>query len=514
MREDHSRFRQQPRFHDAFSIVDSPFRKRLCQARRIFSFAGDRSQDGDFLRRAEHAGGVYQTMIALKSTPRRSTPRATAPALALTDHPSYAPTPSSSLASVKSRSSAHLVQPPKVIVIINTSFGDGEAILSGISRFQRDHGGWDVFVDDGAQAELNPRYLSDYPWNGVISRTTTPRLVAACASRGLPLIDVNDCPVYPGVLKIRADNLAVGHMAAEDLYERGYRNLYYCGYGNQSWSLERRDGFFEALRLLGCASEEFSLPFGEGFTPASNASTINEIAAWLGKLPLPAGIMTAHDLRGRQVLAAAQQLGLMVPEEIAVIGVNNDEVRCELSLPTLSSVATDNFRIGYLAAEELARCMAGATQTPREIRIEPTKIVTRNSTDSLAIEDRAISAALSIIRQEACKGITVEEVVRRASVPRARLERGFRFFLGRSPQAEIRRIQLLRIKQLLTETDLPLKQIALLTGFEHVEYMNVSFKRSVGETPGRYRRLARKSKSCCCDPRTTAMEQTAEWSAA
>jgi LacI family transcriptional regulator len=432
----------------------------------------------------------------------------------LADRPSFASGSAESLGGTRNRTPVRHPTLPKVLVILDTSFGDGEALLSGISRFQRDHGGWDVFVDDGAHAEVNPHYLSDYPWDGVISRTTTPRLAATCTSRRLPLVDVNDCPVYPGVLKIRPDNLAVGHMAAEDLYERGYRHLFFCGYGNQSWSLERRDGFFEALRLLGCESEEFSLPSGDGFTPASNASEINEIAAWMNNLPLPAGIMTAHDLRGRQVLAAAQQLGLMVPEEIAVVGVNNDEVRCELCVPTLSSVATDNFRIGYLAAEKLGHCMAGVAQAPAEIRIEPTKIVTRNSTDSLAIEDRAISAALSIIRQEACKGITVEEVVRRASIPRARLERGFRFYLGRSPQAEIRRIQLLRIKQLLTETDLPLKQIALLTGFEHVEYMNVSFKRSVGETPGRYRRLAHKSKSCCCDPRTTAIDQTAEWSAA
>lgn len=402
---------------------------------------------------------------------------------------------------------------PKVIVIINTSFGDSDAMLSGISRYQRDHGGWDVFVDDGAQAELDPDWLSELPWNGVISRTTTPKLVEACAARGLPLIDVNDCPLYPGVAKIRPDNLAVGHMAAEDLYERGYRNLYFCGYENQSWSTERRDGFFEALRLLGCSPNEYSLRVGEGFSPAINASAIRQIAEWLSTLPKPAGIMAAHDLRGRQILAAAQQLGLMVPEELAVIGVNNDEVRCELSTPTLSSVATDNFRIGYLAAEELARSMAGEAP-PREVRVDPLKIVTRNSTDSFAIEDRAISAALSIIRQEACQGITVEEVVRRASVPRARLERGFRFFLGRSPQAEIRRIQLLRIKQLLTETDLPLKQIALLTGFEHVEYMNVSFKRTVGQTPGRYRRFAHKSKSACCGTRPSTMQEQREFSAA
>ena len=380
---------------------------------------------------------------------------------------------------------------PKVIVIVNSSFGDCDAMLSGISRYHRDHGGWDVFVDDTVGTEFDPGWLAEQPWDGIISRTTTAELVNVCRARGLPLIDVNDSPAFPGVPKFRPDNQAVGHMAAEDLYERGYRNFYFCGYENQHWSLERRDGFFEALRLLGTTGQEFSMPMECGLRPAQNALIIERIADWLRTLPLPAGVMAAHDFRGRQVLAAAHQLGLMVPEELAVIGVNNDEVRCELSVPTLSSVATDIFRTGYLAAEELSRCMAGQVPMKSEVRVEPTKIITRNSTDSLAIEDRAISAALAIIRQEACSGISVEEVVRRAAIPRARLERGFRFFLGRSPKAEIRRIQIFRIKQLLTETDLPLKQIALLTGFEHVEYMNVSFKRMVGETPGRFRRTAR-----------------------
>jgi LacI family transcriptional regulator len=399
--------------------------------------------------------------------------------------------PQESKPSAKGRHPIHPPAIPKVIVMINTSFGDCDGLLSGISRFHRDHGGWDVFVDDGAAGEFDPAWLAEQAWNGVICRTTTKKLVEVCAERGLPLIDINDCPPFPGVPKVRPDNLAVGHMAAEDLYERGFRNFYYSGYDDQSWSLQRREGFFEALSLLGCTAQEFSMPSVYCMRPAQHALEIDRIAAWLKTLSLPAGILAAHDLRGRQVLAAAQQLRLMVPEELAVIGVNNDVVRCELSVPTLSSVATDTFRTGYLAAEELSRRMAGDQSAAAEVKVEPTKIVTRNSTDSFAIEDRAISTALSIIRQEACKGITVKEVVRRATIPRARLERGFRLFVGRSPQAEIRRIQLLRIKQLLTETDFPLKQIALLTAFEHVEYLNVSFKRAVGETPGRFRRLAR-----------------------
>ena len=380
---------------------------------------------------------------------------------------------------------------PKVMIVLNAVIGESEAILSGISRFQNEHGAWDIFVDNEARAECTPEWISEQPWDGVISRTTTPRLVAACAAKRLPLIDLNDCPAFPGVPKIRPDNLGVGHMAAEDLYERGYRHLYFCGYADWNWSLERRDGFFEALKLLGCTPAEFSPPHGSGLRPAENARTVQQIAEWLKTLPLPAGIMAAHDLRGRQVLEAARQVGLVVPEELAVIGVNNEQVRCELSVPPLSSVATDVFRAGYLAAEELTRRMRGERRAASEIRVSPVKIVTRQSTDSLVIADLAVSTALSIIRKQACNGIKVEDVVRQAATSRARLEHGFRFYLGRSPQAEIRRVQVARIKQLLTETDQPLKQIAVLTGFEHVEYLNVRFKRATGVTPGRFRLLAR-----------------------
>lgn len=384
---------------------------------------------------------------------------------------------------------------PRVLLVMNACYDECESILRGIVHFQNDHEPWDVFVDDDARAESDPNWIAANPWTGVISRATTPSLVKACAQKGVPLVDMNDCEPFPGVPKIRPDNVAVGHMAAEDLHERGYRNLYFCGYENQTWSTERRDGFFEAVQLLGGEAEAFlSLHGGPTMTPAENAAVVVKIAEWLKTLPLPAGIMAAHDLRGRQVLAAAQRAGLRVPDDLAVIGVNNEELRCELSVPSLSSVATDVFRAGYVAAEELARRMRGERGTVRDVRIEPLKVVTRRSTNNLAIADRSICTALTIVRERACTGLTVRELMRQASISRGRLERGFRHFIGRSPQAEIRRIQVDRIKQLLVETDLPLKEIAARTGFEHVEYLSVVFKRELGESPGRFRKNARETK--------------------
>jgi LacI family transcriptional regulator len=193
-------------------------------------------------------------------------------------------------------------------------------------------------------------------------------------------------------------------------------------------------------------------------------------------------------MSGLQVMAAAQIAGVLVPEEVAILGANNDAIRCELAYPPLSSVAANPFQSGYRAAEMLDQLMNGAYPNPDYVRIDPLGVVTRHSTDVLAIEDKNVAAALSYIREHACAGIAVEQVLKHAAASRSQLEKKFRKHLGRSPQAEIRRVQVARIRQLLIETDFPLKKIAELTGFEHVEYMCVLFKRLTGMTPGACRK--------------------------
>lgn len=189
-----------------------------------------------------------------------------------------------------------------------------------------------------------------------------------------------------------------------------------------------------------------------------------------------------------QVVTAAEQARIMVPEEMAVLGINNDAVRCELAYPPMSSVATNSMQSGYRAAEMLTALIAGQVPENTDVRIEPVGVVTRHSTDVLAIDDKNVAAALGFIREHACHGISVSEVVAHAAASRSLLEKRFRRYLGRSPQAEIRRVQVSRIRQLLFETDFPLKKIAELTGFEHVEYMCVVFKRLTGTSPGGFRK--------------------------
>lgn len=364
-------------------------------------------------------------------------------------------------------------------------------MLQGIVQHERSHRQWATFLDDEALAAKDPAFLRGEKWQGVISRHTTPALVKACAQLGIPLVDLDDAPPFPGVPKIRPNNTAIGHLAAEHFLERGFRHFAFCGFANEGWSCERRDGFSEALRLAGHRCDVLDLEYPGVITPDWNAAQIRLLAAWLRHLPRPCAVMACVDVRAFQVIAAAQHAGLHVPEEIALLGVNNDVMRCELSHPSLSSVALNAQQSGYQAAEVLDRMLRGEKVIHADIRVDPIGVVTRLSTDILAVGDKNVSAALSFIREHACRGLSVDEVVAHASASRSQLEKKFRRFIGRSPQAEIRRVQLARVKELLSESDLPLKSIAGLTGFEHIEYLSVVFKRLTGESPGQYRKRTR-----------------------
>ena len=379
----------------------------------------------------------------------------------------------------------------RVLLVFRRPSADTGAMLRGIAKYQRLHGQWSVFVDDDTGYECRSEHLWEQEWDGVICAHTTPSLVKTCLERKVPLVDLTDGASFDGIPQVRPDNVAVGHMAAEDLVERGYTNFGFCGFSNELWSTERRNGFVEGLALVGKSCAIFETESACRYSPGWCGHQLQQITNWLKQQPLPLALMACHDHRAVQVMDAVKQCGLSVPEDVVVLGVNDDSACCEMAQPLLSSIALDSCLAGYQAAEVLAALMRGDGVVRPGTFVEPVGVVTRQSTDMLALDDRRLSAALRYIRDNACRGLTVEEVVRRTAVPRHELERGLRRHIGRSPQAEIRRIQVAEIKRLLQHTDNPLKEIAEHTGFEYVEYMCVVFKRLVGETPGKFRKDSR-----------------------
>jgi len=361
-------------------------------------------------------------------------------------------------------------------------------MLKGIAHFQRLHQPWETLWDYEALSLKDPGWFTEGRWDGVISRHTNEFQVQECRRLGIPLVDVNDCTPFPGVPNIRLDNRSVGSVGARHFLDRGFTALGFCGFGNELWARERRDGFVEEVAAAGQSCSIFDTPYKGNPTPEWQAHETQELIQWLRDLPKPAAVMACNDLRALLVMQAADAAGLKIPDDIAVLGANDDEVRCELAHPPLSSVATGHFQSGYLAAETLMHLMDDQGLEGQQLSITATEVVPRPSTDILAISDKRVVQAVRFIHQNACNGVTVEAVTRHAGMSRTQLEQRFRHFFGRSPQAEIRKVVLARIRQLLVDTDLPLKAIAELTGFAHTEYLSVFFKREMGESPGRFRK--------------------------
>ena len=377
---------------------------------------------------------------------------------------------------------------PRVLLAFHSRDDNGAAMLRGIAQHVQEHAGWSVVIDDHARSAGALRWLLAQGWCGVISRGTTAALVEGCAEFGLPLVDLDDSPQYAGVSKIRPDNIAMGALGAECFLDRGFQHFGFVGCADHGWARERQSGFVEAVQLGGHEAATFDLDPTRETSMAAASFDGRALAAWLKRLPKPVGLMACDDRCAIQVLEAARAADIQVPEELAVLGADNDVVRCELAMPPLSSVARGAFQAGFCAAKHLAQRLGDPAAPTCDLRIEPAGIVTRRSTDVLAIANHAVAAAVRHIADHACDGLTVAEVLPHAGVSRAQLEKKFRQYLGRSPQAEIRRVQVARIRNLLANTNLPLKRIAELTGFDYMEYMCVVFRRLTGVTPGAFRR--------------------------
>ena len=369
-----------------------------------------------------------------------------------------------------------------VALIVETSVVYGREILKGVSRHRAVHGGWSVFLDERELDAPPPEWLLNWQGDGVILRSTTPKLAEGLRSRGLAVVDLNDRHGDLGLPRIASDMQAIGRLAAEHLLRRGYSVVAYCGFEDEAWCEARLAGVRE--RVEPCAV--FRTPW-RGLREHAWQEERDTIGAWLRALPKPLGVVACNDVRGHHVLDACRTCGFAVPEEVAVIGVDNAETFCALCDPPLSSVVPDAAGIGYEAASLLDRLMRGERTPGGTILLPPKGVATRQSTDSVAIADPMVARCVRFIRESAHRPIGVDDVIARSGVSRSTVERRFRTALGRSPHDEIGRARMKRVQTLLRETDWRLSRIAEEAGFEHPEYMMVRFKRETGFTPTEWR---------------------------
>lgn len=364
-------------------------------------------------------------------------------------------------------------------------------MLRGIARFARERGPWSIFLEPRSLEDLAPQWLADWDGDGIIARLQNQRIAAAVAATRIPAIDVLGVVRQPSIPLVHVDNGAIGKLAMTHLRERGFRHFGFCGLEGVNWSDQRAAAFLAACQE---AAVDCSLFRPSGRARGNWEREQDELADWVASLPRPVGVMACNDPRGQQVLEASRRVSVAVPDEIAVVAVDNDEPVCEIADPPLSSVVPDHFRVGYEAAALLERRMSGEPG-PELTLVPPLGVITRQSTDVLALSDRHVATAMYLIRQQACNGLSVDEVCREVAMSRSTLQRRFRAAIGSTVHEEIIRVRLRRAQELLAETNIPIATIAERAGFKHQEYLGVVFKAHVGRTPADFRRRAQRQRA-------------------
>jgi len=372
---------------------------------------------------------------------------------------------------------------PRVALVVETSLASGRDILRGIGRYVREHGPWSIYHAPRGLEESAPSWLRDWDGDGIIARLQNARIAEAVVASGIPAVDVLGVVRHPRLPLAHVDNAAIARLAAEHFLERGFRNFGFCGLDRINWSDERRDAFAKAVTQAGGECLLYTLRRGERWD-----DQMNDLAAWVRSLPPPCAVMACNDPRGQLVLEACRRVGVRVPDEVAVVGVDNDEPICAISDPPLSSVVPDHERVGYEAAAMLDRVRAHEIGHDVSVFVPPTGLVARQSSDVLALSDREVAQAIGFIREHACLGLGVDEVCHELALSRSTLQRRFRNLLGRTIHDEIIRVRLKRAQELLAETDMPIEKIALRCGFGHQEYLGAVLRARIGQTPASYRR--------------------------
>ncbi len=377
---------------------------------------------------------------------------------------------------------------PRIILLIPEYVSYGRGLLRGIARYSRLHGPWAFYSERG-----NPNrvisLLKNWNASGIITYIPQGKAPENVIPANMPAVVLaSDCEI-PGYPNIIGDWNTDGKVAAEYFLNRGFRHFAYCSYANLDWPKIRGQAFENRLKKEGHDVHFYEQPYLSLHRHWEKEQ--EHLAAWLESLPKPIAVMACNDERGKHVLEACKIADLCIPEQVAVLGVDNDETICELTGPPLSSVAVNTERGGYEAAELLDKMIKNPGKNwanKDNVIVQTMQIETRQSTDVLAIEDESVAKALRYIRMNAKKVLQVDDVANDAAVSRRGLERRFKKFLGRSIHEEIRRVRIEEICKLLLETNLSVSQISYSLGFPEIPHMSRFFTRETGMSPIEYRR--------------------------
>ena len=378
----------------------------------------------------------------------------------------------------------------QVALILDVTRPYDRQVAAGIARYVREVAHWGLYAEDDPLAKMPD--LRIWRGDGIIANLDDPKVQRAVRGLRLPVVGIGGAAEHPDQVRcaayVTADNPAIARLAAEHLIERGFRHFAYVGLPHQPrkpWVRLRARAFAEHLRRHGfsCAQFRGSLSTARRWEPLQD-----EMTAWLGGQPTPLAVLACNDGRARHVMEAARRIGRRIPEDLAVLGVDDDAMICELADPPLSSVLQGTDQIGYTAARLLDQLMARRRIRQRWVAVPPIRISARRSTDVLAVQDPDVAAAMREIRRQIGDRPRVSQLARQLHLSINTLTRRFDRALGRGVQQEIQRVRAAAARELLLSGNLPQKQIARRVGYSSVQHMSAAFSRQLGATPGALRR--------------------------
>jgi len=381
----------------------------------------------------------------------------------------------------------------RILILVETSRAFGRQIIQGISRFALERGSWIVLLEDHGFFERIPLWMKGMQFDGIISRTPSAKSAKSLEMFGVPLVELLGDGLYR-TSDILTDSTLVGSLAAMHFYERGFRHFAYFSTGHTWWSQAFHGAYCRRLRELQCDSHTSPLckePNESALAITLRNNTETSILDWLTKLPKPIGLFCPSDSQAVFILNLCQIADLKVPHEIAVLGIENNATLCNATAPPLSSIAADGRAIGYRAAQLLDAAIEKRALPELPIQVPPIGVVTRQSSDIIAVENADVATALHYISAHPGLRLSVKEIARHADISLRTLIRKFKKALNRSPEAEIRRVCMERAKLLLHDTDLSVAKIAENLGYSSAEYFVRAFRRANGRTPLAYRQTLR-----------------------
>ncbi len=378
----------------------------------------------------------------------------------------------------------------RVAILVETTRSYTRDLLLGVRQYMETNGPWSTFLELRALESSVPPWLEQWDGDGILTRTYSKEMADAIAATGVAAVELRSTNFNRELPFVGMDNALVGQMVADHFLNRGYRRFAAYTLDTESFFRERVRNFVSHIERAGATCT--LLPSQGEAGPENWEEHQREMISWLASLEKPVGIFATNDQLASRLLDACSRAGISVPDEVAVVGCENEKTLCEFANPTLTSVQFDGQAVGYWAAEVLDGLMRGEQIEESISLIPPRGIEIRASSDEFVIEDPVVLRAVRLIRERAFSGLTVADICRDLSVSRSTLERRMNASLKRGSKEELQRFRFREVNRLLRNTDLTIETIADMTGFTHPHYLQTCYRERFDQTPGQYRKESRK----------------------